>query len=583
VVTEIMAAERRLICMVLARGPGREARDVREPRRPGAPPAADRAAQERAVLDAVERHRGKLEVLADGALRVTLSNADAATDLAARAARCALTLHAVLGGGCAIVSGREILGPGLPETELHHRADDLVQAAAAAATVAIDELTSALLRGRFDTGADGRELRGGLGEPDRTRLLSGTPLACIGRDQELDQLERIFDQCADERVATMVLLSGWDGVGKSRLGDEFLRRLEAYGQPITIWIGEADALHAGTAFGLLGKVLRHALRLHDDDELEVRRDKIRAWAARRMPGDAGARFAESLGDVVDTPFERDGRRDPRHDQRLPSEQIRQAFLSLLRAECAAQPVVIVLEDLHWGDLPTIKLIYAALDALSDQPLLVLALARNKVHELFPQLWADRCVQEIRLRKLSRRASTQLVRQVIGDEVGDDVIKSLVERSDRHAAYLEELSRAVAQGGPIRTPQIVLAMVQARIEKLDPAARRVLRAASIFGEVFWRGGVEGLLHDSDTAAWLAVLVEHGVIEVRDDTRFAGEIEYAFQHALVQEVAYEMLTDVDRVAGHWLAAQWLERVGEADAARIQHHYERCGSGGGPASPP
>jgi predicted ATPase len=351
---------------------------------------------------------------------------------------------------------------------------------------------------------------------------------------------------------------------------------------VAIWIGVADARTAGAAFGLLAQVLRRALRLHDDEPIDAQRDKIRGWAARRMIG-GGARFAEVLGDLVGTPFDSDDHGAARDDPRLPSEQMRQAFLSLLRAECAVQPVVIVLEDLHWGDLPTIKLVYTALGALHDQPLMVVALARTKVHELFPQLWADRCVQEIRLRKLSRRASGQLVRQVLGDQLEDEALNALVARSDRHASYLEQLSRAVAGGRGSETPHAVLAMIQARIEKLDPAARRVLRAASVFGEIFWRGAVEALLGDQDTAAWLAVLVDHGVIELRDDRRFPAEIEYRFQHALVREVAYAMLTPDDRVAGHRRACQWLVQAGETDAARIREHAVRCGSSGGPPVSP
>jgi predicted ATPase len=262
--------------------------------------------------------------------------------------------------------------------------------------------------------------------------------------------------------------------------------------------------------------------------------------------------------------------------------MRQSFLAFLREECATQPVVIVLEDLHWGDLSTIKLMYAALGALADQPLMVLALARNNVTELFPQLWADRCVQEIRLRRLSRRASTQLVRHALGDAASEDTVKALVERSDRHAAYLEELIRAASAGNPDHTPAAVLAMVQSRLEKLDPAARRVLRAASIFGTVFWRGAVEELIGGGDTAAWLAVLVDQGVIELKNDTRFADEVEYRFQHPLIREAAYETLTSDDRIAGHWLAAQWLERLGE-DPKVVAAHFERCGRGGPSGSTP
>jgi len=603
VLSEILATERRLMCLVLARLPERAE---------GLAPVMEKREQERVFHEVVERHRGKLEILSDGCLLVILSNADAATDLAARAARCALSLQLLLGNGSVVVvSGREVLGPGLPESELLDRAVELLETTANKATVRIDELTSALLKNRFDTGRMGRHLRGELRKPNRMRLLFES-VAFVGREQELAQLETIFDQCAEEHTASIVLLSGPEGVGKSHLGHEFLRKLEARGQPVAIWLGEADALNTGSPFGMLAQVLKHALGIADSEPLELRREKIRAWVARH-PNGGGARLAESIGELVGTPFETEDhgepvavgldpraaeyapvyngtrsttallRGGPSGESWLPSETMGEAFEGFLRAECAAQPVVIVLEDLHWGDLPTIKLIYAALGALCDQPLLVLALARTEVHEIFPQLWADRCVQEIRLRKLSRRASVQLVRQVLGDAVGDETLKVLVERSDRHASYLEELIRAAAEGKGSTTPQTVLAMVQARIEKLDPAARRVLRAASIFGETFWRGGVEALIGVGDTAAWLAVLVEQGVIELKEEGRFPAEVEYRFQHVLVQEAAYEMLTKDDRVAGHWLAGQWLEQVGETDAKIIEAHFERCGGGGASGSRP
>jgi len=602
VISEIMASERRLMCVV-ARSPDK--------RGDGDLTVLEKKEQERALVELAERHRGKLEILADGTLLVILSNADAATDLAVRAARCALALQHG-GGPLVVVSGREVFGPGLPESELLDRAVALLEATGGRAAVYVDELMAALLKNRFEIGRGERRMRGELCEPDGRPLLAREPVAFVGREQEIEQLDTIFGQCTEERTASMVLLSGPAGVGKSRLGHEFLRGIEAREQSARIWYGEADPLNAGSAFGLLAQVLRSALGFSDGDSIEVRRDKIRAWVARH-PNTGGARFAEILGELTGTPFESedDGEpaaepQDPRAterspgrgepwsgdtlgrgfssgDPRFPSDQMGQVFLTLLRAECAVQPVVIVLEDLQWGDLPTIKLIYAVLSALSDQPLLVLAVARTEVHEIFPQLWADRCVQEIRLRKLSRRASGQLVQRALGDAVGNEVQKSLVERSDRYASYLAELIRVVEEGKDTMTPQAVLAMVQARIEKFDPAARRVVRAASIFGEIFWRGGVEALLGSGDTAAWLAVLVEQGMIEVQDNGRLPGEVEYRFQHALVQEAAYEMLTKDDRVAGHWLAGQWLEQAGETDTKRIEEHFERCGGGGEPVSRP
>ncbi len=186
-----------------------------------------------------------------------------------------------------------------------------------------------------------------------------------------------------------------------------------------------------------------------------------------------------------------------------SEQMRKAWLDFLQAETAAHPVVLVLEDLHWGDFGTVRFIDAALRDRSDRPWMVLALARPEVHEVFPKLWAERQnVQEIRLKELGRKAGERLVRQVLGDSVGPETIERLVQQAEGNAFYLEELIRAVAGGGKEgkdgkegkeqALPETVLAMVETRLGRLPLEARRVLRAASVFGEVCWEGGVNVLL-------------------------------------------------------------------------------------------
>lgn len=586
---EKMSAERRLLCLVVAR----------PPERGGAGPVsgADPVELERELRVIVERYRGKLDRLPNGVVLAVVSSADAATDLAARAARCALAIRRLFGGGgggggadgaVALVTGREVLGPALPESALLDRALDLLEpqeGAPGERPVRIDELTAALLRQRFDTGASGLHLCGELADPDRPvppggpgrparpGPSAGELVAFVGREQELAQLETIFDQCVEERVASMVLLTGAAGAGKSRLRRELMRRLEARGQGIELWLVEADAQQAGSPFSVIAQVLRRALGLGPDETPEARCAKILARLARH-PGGAGAELADRLGELVGARYGDEGGEAgaARQEQTPLSENTRQAFLSFLRVECAARPVVIALEDLHWGDLPSIKLIDAALGALADQPLMVLAIARTELHEIFPRLWADRGVQEIRLRKLPRRACEQLARQVLGDAAEDEALRRLVERSEGHPAFLEELLRAAAAGGPgVETPHSVLAMLQARIERLDPAARRVLRAASIFGETFWRGGVEVLLGGGEAAAWLTELVEQDVVAIEEDGRFPGDLQLRFRHPLVREVAYGMLTESDRVTGHWLAGQWLEQVGEPDSDVIARHYE------------
>jgi predicted ATPase len=91
------------------------------------------------------------------------------------------------------------------------------------------------------------------------------------------------------------------------------------------------------------------------------------------------------------------------------DQLEDAWTGWLGAESAAKPILLVLEDVHWGDLPSLRLIDVALRTMRNRSWLVLALGRPDVHETFPRLWADRRVHEIRLDDLSPRACEALVR------------------------------------------------------------------------------------------------------------------------------------------------------------------------------
>jgi eukaryotic-like serine/threonine-protein kinase len=120
-------------------------------------------------------------------------------------------------------------------------------------------------------------------------------------------------------------------------------------------------------------------------------------------------------------------------------------------------------------------------------------------------------------------------------------------------------------------------VQTRLEGLDGETRRMLRAASIFGEVFWPGGVEALLGGAGAGpSWAALVATRDVVVQRAGSRFAGEEELGFRNALLREAAYAMLTPGDRALGHLLAGDWLEQHGEGDALVLAHHFDRGGDG-------
>src|SRR5262249_45057728 len=137
-------------------------------------------------------------------------------------------------------------------------------------------------------------------------------------------------------------------------------------------------------------------------------------------------------------------RAARQDAILMGDAQRAAWEEWIAAECAAAPVLLVLEDLHWGDVPTIKLIDGALRNLKASPQMVLALARPEVKTEFEGLWAGRGVHEIRLDGLTRKASERLVTGAL-EGVSDENIRRVVERAEGNPFYIEELLRAVVSG------------------------------------------------------------------------------------------------------------------------------------------
>ncbi|PTL80481.1 serine/threonine-protein kinase PknK [Vitiosangium sp. GDMCC 1.1324] len=548
---------------------------------------ARRSVRRDALRTALSPYGAQVELLADGSLVATLApERGTATDQVMLAARCALTFKERWPeASVVLVTGLGVFNERLPVGEAMDRAGRLLHQLerTPSSSVVVDDVTAGLLGPGFlvaRSGSGSFELRGEQLDADASRLLMGRPTPCVGREQELALLDFTLDSCIAEPSARAILVTAPAGVGKSRLRHEFLRRLERREQPPLVLLGRGDPMGAGASCGLLGQALRRLCGIVEGENQEARRARLYQRVVQHLPEEQAQEAVAFLGELCAIPFPEEDHlrlRTARRDPRLMSAQVGRALVAFLGAECARQPVLLVLEDLHWSDALSVKLVDELLGELAEQPFMVLALARPEVKGLFPPSWSKH-LQELPLYGLSHKAGARLVREVLGERVPEAVVQRTVDLSDGNALFLEELIRMAAEGRGDSAPETVLAVLQARLTRMEPGVRQVLLAASIFGRSFGSGGVGALLGaqvgQEVLARHLPRLVEEEVIEPQPGSRSPGGSEYRFRHALVRDAAYGLLSESHRMVGHRLAGGWLERMGETDAVVLATHHQLGG---------
>jgi tetratricopeptide (TPR) repeat protein len=593
--------EQRIVSVVLAGDPDIGDRTL--------PSAGARPLHATEVAAAVEPYGGRVELQAGRALVVTLWGHGNAGDRATQAARCALALRARSADlAICVVTGRGLVSAQRVGGELIDRGVGALRGARSG-TILLDEATAGALGPRFEIEGEGeRLLTGERAVPEAPPLLLGRPSPCVGRERELAILTGAFDGCVAESMAGVVLVSGPPGIGKSRLCRAFLDRIgeraerslpdgrphvhPGHLQGCLVLTGRGDSLGAdplraggacekaaGSPFGMIADAIRRAAGIRDGEPIAARRAKLAARIGRRVPPAAAPRVTAFLGELTSTPFPdeaHDALRTARENAILMGDSMQTAWEDWISAECAAHPVLLVLDDLQWGDAATVRLVDATLRNLRELPLMVLCLARPEVGARFPGLWEERELSVIRLGPLSRRASERLVRDALGE--GDAALLArVVERGGGNPFYLQELVRAVAEGRDDVFPASVLDAVEARLDAEGGEAKRVLRAASVFGDRFSRDGVSALTASEPRLAgeWLERLAARELIAPASAPALPGDADYVFRHALVREAAYATLVDADRALGHLLAGEWLERTGHTEALAMAEHFQRGGS--------
>jgi hypothetical protein len=567
---QLTVVEQRVSCIVMATA-------TLGPESPDSPRLAPTLAELEARL--ALRFSARTFALPGCKILVTLPEGTVASDQAVLAARSALLVHqhlpeasVVVALGIARLSRRSAVGSVI-EQAAHLLAET------PGGRVRIDDDVAPLLGARFDLSRDehGSYLLGQRETYDGKRGLLGRPPTFVGRGQELSFLAGLQTDSALERQATTVLVVGPAGIGKSRLLQEFMTWVKSRPEPVLVLFGAGDSLAAGSPFALLGRAVRRLAGIAETDSGDERRRKLVECVGRHLPKSDKAVVA-FIGEIAGVGFaetEHESLRAARQNPVLMADATRCAFECWMRAESAVNPVLVVLEDMQWGDAGTVGLLDGAIRSLRDSAFMVLAVARTDVSTVFPNMWAERQVNVIHLPPLSRRASERLVREALGSQVSDQTVAYIVARGDGNPFFLEELVRAEHAGRAGEVPEPILGIVQSRMEAEGAEGRRVLRAAAVFGESFSRDGVASLLGGERSAVGelLERLAERELVNLAAPAIASdGSPAFAFAHALIREAAYAMLTDEDRRLGHRLAAKWLLEHSAPEAILLAEHFRR-----------
>jgi tetratricopeptide (TPR) repeat protein len=522
---------------------------------------------------AISRH-------SDGAFIVSFISEGTVTpfDLLARAALCGLLLKHAWPTWCfGIGTGFIQQEKELRLVELIEHTSQLVEPLHPGAIFLDPELRH-ILEPRFEviSGSDSRcRILFEKGLRDAPRTVLGREVPCLGRDREIRNLEGLYTECVEESTSQVMIITGAAGVGKSRVAHEFLARIQQRGEPFELLVGKGDPMRADVSLGLVGQALREAAGITGGEPEEVQRKRLVGHVVRYLPPKKAETTAAFLGEIASIPFP--DRNLPqlqaaRLDPRLMADQTKAAWVDWLEAVAGHHPILILFEDLHWGDRPSVTYVDAALRILRERPLFVVALGRPEVEIRFPSLWRDRHPQRSIIGPLGNRAVDAMIRAIAGD-LGETQHKWVVERGQGNPYYLEELLYSLHNNPDLsQIPETVVGMVQLRFDAVGEGGKMVLRAGSVFGQNFLAAGVKALVGEmdvDDVHRWLEILVAK---EILYSLRSGQNDEFKFRQALHYETAYALLSPEHRVIGHRLAGEFLENSAIKDAIVLAQHFER-----------
>ena len=505
-----------------------------------------------------------------------------------------------------IATGLVVVGEQLGAGDVGHRVaigetPDLaarLQTAAAPGAVVIAASTHRLVGKMFECRALGAgEVRGlpypveawqvggeaaGVSRFEARRVGELSPF--VGRQEEIELLLRRWDQ-AKSGEGRVVLLSGEPGIGKSRIAESLLARLE--GEPQARLRYFCSPHHGHSALYPFIAQLERAASFEPGSTATAKLDRLEALLkpnSRNVPRDLAL-----IADLLSVPA----------DERTPAlavspqqkrEMTLTALLDQLDGTAAQGPVLIVFEDVHWIDPTSLDLLDRTVVRVANLPVLLVVTARP---ELQPTWVGQPHVTMLPLSRLGRRDSAAIVAGVARDKaLPDAVVEQVVAHTDGVPLFVEELTRTLLESGllremadryvldgplpPLAMPTTLRASLVARLDRLGPV-KDVAQIGAAIGKEFSHELIAAVscLAPMDLDAALERLTASGLVSRRGTP---PDATYSFKHALVQDAAYGTMLKSRRQPLHAnIATALVERfpaTAESLPELVAHHYTEAG---------
>jgi AAA ATPase domain/Adenylate and Guanylate cyclase catalytic domain len=457
-----------------------------------------------------------------------------------------------------------------------------MEAVAPPGGVMLSASTARLVQGAADLGkAELVQIKGAdapvpahrlLGMGDEQRTGGRVESNLVGRRWEMSAVEGLLERAIDGHGAVVGVV-GSPGIGKSRLVRDVAAMAAARGVEVFTAFCESHA--SDIPFYVVARLLRAATRVADLDAADAR-----AQVRVKVP-DADPEDVLLFDDLV-------GIADPEVElPKIDPDARRRRLTALVNAASLARkaPLVYVVEDLHWIDEVSESMLAEFLTVIPQTHSLVLISYRPEYRGALSRVPG---AQTIALAPLSDSEAAALVTELLGPHPSVAGLATMIaERAAGNPFFAEEIVRELGERGVLRgnrgsymsmadvaevsMPATVQATIAARIDRLNPKAKRTLSAAAVTGAKFSRYLLETLGIDP-------VLEDLVAAQLVDQIRFTGQPEYVFHHPLIRTVAYESQLKSDRAELHRRVAAAIESRDPAEveenAALIAEHLEAAG---------